>query len=158
MGLMKRIVVAWLVLFALPLGAAPVSVQVKDASLYDQPSSLGKLLGKVPYGTRLTVLAAKNGWGQVKAEGSGLTGWVRTQSYTTKDLNLKGGNQGSGVSSTDVSLAGRGFSEEIEQGYKAKNPSLDYADIDKLEAQSYSEAELEKFLRDGGLKPDGGRP
>ncbi len=155
---MKRFLVPLIVLLALPLGAAPVSVLVKEASLYDQPSSVAKFLGKVPYGTHLTVLATKNGWGQVKAEGSGLSGWVRAQSYTTKDLNLKSGTQASGVSSTDVSLAGRGFTEEIEQGYKAKNPNLDYADIDKLESQSYSEADLDKFLAAGGLKPDGGRP
>ena len=137
--------------------ATPVSVQVKEASLYDQPSAVSKFLGKVPYGTSLTVLASKGAWSQVRADSPALTGWVRAQTYTTKDLKLKSGTDASAASSSDVSLAGRGFSEEMEQNYKAKNPSLDYADVDKMEAQGIPKAELEGFLKAGGLVPDGGR-
>ena len=154
---MKSLLFSLLFFAALSSWAAPVSVQVKEASLYDQPSPVSKFLGKVPYGTMLTVLESKNGWSHVRANTPALTGWVRAQSYTTKDLKLKSGTEASAASSTDVSLAGRGFSEEMEQNYKAKNPNLDYADVDKMEAQGISEAELDAFLKDGGLNPDGSR-
>ena len=126
--------------------------------MYAQPSATAKFLGKVPYGTVLTILESKTGWARVSAESSGLTGWVRSQAFTTKDLNLKAGAAASGASSTEVSLAGRGFTEEIEQGYKKKNPTLDFADIDKMEALVFSDQDLDSFLTDGGLDPDGGRP
>ena len=154
---MKRIIIPLLFLASFCVWAAPVSVQVKDASFYDQPSAVSKFLGKVPYGTSLTVLETKNGWSRVKSDSPALTGWIRSQSYTSKNLALKSGTDASGVSSNYVSLAGRGFSEEVEQNYKTKNPSLDYADVDKMEAQTVPEGDLETFLKDGGLSPDGAR-
>jgi len=152
---MKRFLIPFLFLLGLSSWAAPVSVQVKEASLYDQPSAVSKFLGKVPYGTVLTILDTKAGWSRVQAQGSALSGWVRAQTYTTKDLKLKSGTDASGVSSTDVSLAGRGFSEEVEQSYKTKNPTLDYADVDKMEARAIPEADLDQFLKTGGLTPGG---
>lgn len=154
---MKRFIVPLLFLISFSLWAANAAVQVKEASLYNQPSSTAKFLGKVPYGTVLSILESKEGWARVAAEGSGLTGWVRSQAFTTKSLNLKAGAQTSGASSTEVSLAGRGFTDEVEQDYKKKNPTLDFADIDKMEAQGIPEEDLSAFLHDGGLNPDGGR-
>jgi len=156
MGAMKRFLIPLFLFWCGAVWAAPVSVQVKEASLYDQPSAISKFLGKLPYGTSLTVLETKNGWSQVRSGSPALTGWVRAQTYTTKDLNLKSGTKASDASATDVSLAGRGFSEEIEQDYKTKNPNLDYADVDKMEKQNIPEGDLETFLKDG-LNPNGGR-
>ena len=139
---MKRYLISFLCLLtSWSLWAATVNVQVKEASVYSQPSSTAQFLGKVPYGSVLTVLESKEGWARVSA-GSGLTGWVRSQAFTTKSLNLQSGTQASGASATEVSLAGRGFSEEVEQDYKAKNPTLDFADIDKMEAQEVPEDQL----------------
>ena len=155
---MKKLLIPCLLLVSWSLWAASAAVQVKEASLYAAPSATAKFLGKVPYGTVISILETKAGWARVSADGSGLTGWLRTQSYTTKTLDLKAGAQTSGASSTEVSLAGRGFSEEVEQDYKSKNPNLDYADVDKMEAQGIPEPDLTGFLQDGGLNPDGGRP
>jgi len=154
---MKKLLIPLLLLFSWSLWAASAAVQVKEASLYAAPSPTAKFLGKVPYGTVLTILETKDAWARVTAEGTGLSGWVRSQAYTTKTLDLKAGAQTSGASSTEVSLAGRGFSEEVEQDYKSKNPTLDYADVDKMEAQGVPDPDLDSFLHDGGLNPDGGR-
>ena len=154
---MKRLILPIFLLVAWSLTATPATIQVKEASLYAKPSATAKFLGRVPYGTKLTVLEAKNDWAQVKAEGRGLTGWVRTQAYTSKPLDLKAGGQTSGVSTTEVSLAGRGFTEEVEGEYKKSHPNLDFAALDRMEEQEIPEAELDDFLRDGGLAPDGER-
>jgi len=155
---MKRFLVPLLLLASWSLWAANAAVQVKEASVYAQPSATAKFLGKVPYGTLLSVLESKGGWARVSADGSNLTGWVRSQAFTTKSLNLKAGTETSGASSTEVSLAGRGFTEEIEQDYKKKNPTLDFADVDKMEAIEFPDDDLNSFLTTGGLNPDGGRP
>lgn len=152
---MKSLFLPLLFLVVAAAWAGPPLVQVKEASVYAKPSSLGKLVGKVPYGTVLTVLTTQGGWAQVRIDSAALTGWVRTQAFTTKDLELKAGSQVSGVSSTEVSLAGRGFSEEIEQDYRAKNPDLDFADIDKMEGYGLPDDQLTAFLTNGGLTPGG---
>lgn len=136
------------------LAAAPATVQVKEASLYAKPTPTSKFLGRVPLGTLLTIVLEKDGWAQVKAEERGLTGWLRVQAYTTKPLNLKAtADTGSGVSATEVSLAGRGFTEEVEAEYRKKNPGLDFAILDQMEARGIPDDELAEFLREGGLQP-----
>lgn len=136
------------------LTAAPAAIQIKEASLYAKPTPTSRFLGKLALGTLLTVLDEKDGWTQVKVDGKGLSGWIRTQSYTTKPLNLKAtANTGAGVSATEVSLAGRGFTEQIETDYRKKNPTLDFQTLDRLEAQAVPDDELAAFLRDGGVKP-----
>lgn len=138
------------------LPAAPAAVQVREASLYAKPTPTSKFLGKLPWGTALTVVSEKDGWARVKALGK--EGWLRSQAFTTKPLDLKAtGDTASGVSATEVSLAGRGFTEEIETDYRAKNPGLDFHTLDVLEAQGITDEELVQFLEDGGVKPQEGR-
>jgi len=143
-------------LLAWSLAADPATVQIKEASLYEKPSAISKFLGKIPYGTQLTIVSSQAGWVQVKSDALG-SGWLRDQAITTKKLAMKSGTQSSGVSATEVSLAGRGFSEEIEKGYKAKNPNLDYADVDKMEAMGVDDTVLQTFLVDGGVVAGGKR-
>lgn len=150
---MKRLLVPVFAVVSWSLWADPSTVQVKEASLYDKPSVISKFLGKLEYGTQLTVLATQPGWVQVKSDQG--TGWLRDQTVTNKKLDLKTGGQASGASATEVSLAGRGFSEEIEKGYKTKNPHLDYTDVDKMEALVLDESALALFLQDGGVVPRG---
>lgn len=137
--------------WSLAAAPAPATVQVKETSVYETPSVVSKFLGKFPYGTSLTVLATQPGWMHVKSDSLGITGWLRDQSVTTKKLDLKAGSEASGASDTEVSLAGRGFSEDVEKGYKQKNPKLDYTDIDKMEAWGIDDPVLELFLQDGGV-------
>lgn len=137
-------------LLAWSLSADPATVQIKEASLYEKPSAISKFLGKVPYGTQLTIVSSQAGWVQVKSDTLG-SGWLRDQAITTKKIALQTGAQASGPSATEVSLAGRGFSEEVEKGYKAKNPNLDYADVDKMEAMGIEDDVLASFLRDGDV-------
>lgn len=151
---MKRITLPLLALLSWSVWADPVTVQVKEAPLYEKPSAISKFLGKVPYGTQLTVVATQTGWKQVKSSLG--VGWLREQNVTTKKVDYQSGSQTSGASATEVSLAGRGFSEEIENDYKTKNPTLDYTDVDKMEAQGIDDPKLSGFLQDGGVVPPGG--
>ena len=151
---MKIVLVSVMALVSWSLAADPATVQVKEASLYEKPSAISKFLGKVTYGTSLAVVSTQPGWVQVKSDSLG-TGWLRDQTVTNKKIDLQSGGQTSGASSTEVSLAGRGFSEDIEKGYKQKNPKLDYADIDRMEALGIDDGTLARFLQDGGVVPGG---
>jgi hypothetical protein len=149
---MKRYLIPVLALLSWSLAAAPspATVQIKETSVYDKPSVISKFLGKIPYGTQLTVLSTQPGWVQVKSDTLGVC-WLRDQAVTMKKLDLQAGSEAGGASSTEVSLAGRGFSEEIEKGYKSKNPQLDYTDVDKMEAMGIEDSVLATFLQDGGI-------
>jgi uncharacterized protein YraI len=149
---MTRLFLPLVLLATGALFAAPATVQVREASVYAKPTPISKFLGTLPLGTTLIVVTEKGGWAQVKA--TGLAGWLRTQAFSTKALDVKAtDNTSSGVSATEVSLAGRGFTEAIESDYRSKNPNLDFATLDRMESQGIPDDELSQFLDDGGVKP-----
>ena len=52
-------------------------------------------------------------------------------------LNLPGLLTGTPVkqtSSDEAALAGKGFTPEVETGYRAKHPEMDFAQVDKVES------------------------
>ena len=87
-------------------------------------------------GLGLPLLVPTAGWGQV--------------------LNLPGLITGTPVkqtSSDEVALAGKGFTPEVESGYRAKHPEVDFAQVDKVESYKVDPATLQAFLKEGDLKP-----
>jgi hypothetical protein len=51
----------------------------------------------------------------------------------------------------ELSLAGKGFSAEIEDEYK-KNTDIDYTVVDAVEKITVDDTSEYNFIRDGGLK------
>ena len=87
-------------------------------------------------GLFLPLLAPTAGWGQV--------------------LNLPGLLTGTPVqqtSSDEAALAGKGFTPEVESGYRAKHPEMDFAQVDKVESYKVDSATLQAFIKEGDLKP-----
>ncbi len=87
-------------------------------------------------GLFLPLLAPTSGWCQV--------------------LNLPGLITGTPVqqtSSDEVALAGKGFTPEVENGYRAKHPEMDFAQVDKVESFKVDPATLQAFIKEGDLKP-----
>jgi hypothetical protein len=71
-------------------------------------------------------------------------------------LNLPGLITGTPVqqtSSDEVALAGKGFTPEVESGYRAKHPEMDFAQVDKVESYKVEPATLQAFIKEGDLKP-----
>ena len=93
-----------------------MSVQQKEGKLRVKPSHLGKIVGKLPYGTKVTVVKKQGAWYEVKS--SGLKGWLHKSSLTEKTLELRAGNKNvsSGVSDDELALAGKGFNNQAENG------------------------------------------
>lgn len=89
-----------------------LSVQQKEGKLREKPSHLGKILKKLPYGSKVTVEKKQGAWVQVSIAGS--TGWMHQSSLTEKTLELRAGdkNVSSGVSDDEMVLAGKGFNKE----------------------------------------------
>ena len=87
-------------------------------------------------GLVLPLLAPTAGWGQI--------------------LNLPGLLTGTPVkqtSSDEAALAGKGFTPEVESGYRAKHPEMNFAEVDKVETFKVDSATLQAFIKEGDLKP-----
>jgi len=136
-----------------------MSVEVGSGDIRSQPSGFSSVVASVKYGDRLTVVEEKGGWTKVTTADQKTTGWIATSSLTKKRIVLAaaGKDAGTGASSGEVALAGKGFTEEVEKQYKAKHANIDFSMIDKMVKSKISNSELLTFLKDGGLKiPEGG--
>jgi uncharacterized protein YgiM (DUF1202 family) len=149
----------WAALFLLLTAAAawaagPVqmSVQVKETSIRATPSFLAKVLAKLAYGDRVTVLSTNNGWARVTLPKGTGEGWVNLSALTEKQIVLKSGaeNVSQTASSGEVALAGKGFNKEVESEYKQEK-NLDYTWVDKMGKYSVTPDQIAAFLAQGGL-------
>jgi len=163
-GMMKtRFFLAAVLLFAAAsVFADEMSVTVKQTQVRDKPSFLGKTLGTLAYADRVTVLdqpaGAPKSWLKILGPDGKLQGWVSLSALTTKKIVLVAGTQNvqQGASSGEAALATNGFSEAVEQEYRAEG-DLDYTWVDYMEKIPVSTDQLSAFITAGGLSdPEGG--
>jgi hypothetical protein len=86
-------------------------------------------------GLFLPLLAPTSGWGQLTLPG------------------LLGGTPVQQTKSDEVALAGKGFTPEVETGYRAKHPEMNFAQVDTIETFKVDPATLQTFIKEGDLKP-----
>ncbi len=150
----------WLsVIAAVTLGpvafADTVSVQVKQARIRQAPRFFAPSVAKVSLGDRLEVVASSNDWLEVSF--LQLRGWIHTSSVTTKQVSLTTTKTvGAETTAEEVTLAGKGFTKEVEDQYRNEHPSQNFAAVDEILRQQPSEKELEQFRREGKLGEFGG--
>jgi len=155
--------VACLVLASAAAFAADVTqmnVQVQETKIRATPSALGKVVGSLAYGDRVTILDQPAGspasWRKVSVPGKGLQGWVSLSALTDKPIKLQAGSEAAqtGASSGEVALAGKGFNEEVEKQYKSDG-KLDYTQVDRMEGYNPTDDQIAAFLQKGGLNTPG---
>ena len=139
-----------------------MSVQLRASQLRATPSHLGKIVAKISYGERVTVLQEKGAWKKVSMLRSNVQGWIHETALTTKTIALKAGqgNVGTSVTGKEIALAGKGFNEEVEAQYKKGNKNLDYTWINQMETMKVSPEQMEDFIAGGNLMfgAEGGNP
>ena len=146
-----------LALAVLGAAAAPpqqMSVQVRSGQVRASASFLGRVVVDLPYGTRVEIVQPSKPWMQVRTA-AGQTGWMHESALTSARLQLKAGaeNAQAGASASEVSLAAKGFTQQIEKEYRSKNPTVDFAWVDRMEAVRVTAAESEAFLAAGQVAP-----
>ena len=133
------------------------SVQVRESHLRNNPSFLGKIVATVHYGDRLSVVEEKSPW--VKASINGKQGWLHDSALTTKiiELNPNAKSVSRAADSDEIALAGKGFNKQVEDKFRQTNTHANFAMVDKMETEmSISQKEIEAFLKQGNLHPQGG--
>ncbi len=143
---------------AFAVGQKMMSVQVKKGEVRLTPSFLGKIVARLSYGDRVDVLEEKGSWTRIGLPGSSASGWIHSSALTRKKIVLKAGAQNvqTAASSDELALAGKGFNQQVESEFKAKNPNLDFTWIDRMEKFVVSEKQIKRFIEEGGLSPEGG--
>jgi SH3-like domain-containing protein len=163
---MKRRSKRWLSLGLIVLASAtlasepvPMNVQVKSGQVLDTPSFLGKVIARVDYGDRIPVLEQQGDWSKVTAP-DGKSGWIHTSALTKKKIAMKAGGQDAqtAASGDELALAGKGFNSDVEADFKAKNRTVDFTWVDKMEKIKMPTTSMQQFLKDGGIQPaEGGK-
>jgi hypothetical protein len=135
-----------------------MSIQVKKGEIRSTPSFLGAIVARVSYGDRVYVREEKGQWVKVSMPGNKNEGWIHNSALTSKKIVFNAGaaNVQTSASSDELALAGKGFSKQVENEFKEKNPNINYAWIDRMEKFVVSEKEIKQFLKEGKLSPKGG--
>ena len=138
--------------------AGSMSVQVKQSQVRTAPSFMARIIATLHYGDRVYVVSGQGTWTQVFMAAAGIKGWVHTSALTRKKIVLKAGaaDVNKTATSDELALAGKGFNKKVEGEFKARNRKLDYARIDQMEKIKASQRDIQKFLKEGAVSPQGG--
>lgn len=138
--------------------ASTMRVHVQSGQVRSTPSFLGAVVATVGYGQSVEVLSAKSPWHQVKTP-DGRTGWMHESALTEKRVSMQsGGAVRPGASGDEMALAGKGFNRDVEAQYRAAHREADFTWVDRMGSMKASSAEIERFVKDGGLALPGGAP
>jgi len=123
-------------------------VAAKTVELKSSAGFFASAKGTLAYGAAVTVLQINGNWAEIRsAANSSLSGWTAVANLSAKRI-VSG--SATGATASEVALAGKGFNQEVENVYKS-NGRLNYADVDKTEAQNVSKKELQDFIAAGHL-------
>jgi hypothetical protein len=135
-----------------------LKVTQPNQSLYPDPDFASTPVAPVPVGAQVNVERQAGDW--YKVEYQGKSGWINRQAFPApkagSKMSLPGLLFGAPVkqtSSDEVALAGKGFTPEVESGYRAKHPEMNFAQVDKIESFKVNPAALQAFITEGDLKP-----
>ncbi len=135
-----------------------LKVAQPNQSLYPSADYAGTPIGPVPMCAVVNVVQQAGEW--YKVEYQGKTGWLPRQAFPQPQTGSKfplGGILFGGpvkeTKSDEVALAGKGFTPEVESAYSQKHPEMQFAQVDRVEATRVDDAQLQAFIKEGGLKP-----
>ncbi|MEN6376019.1 MAG: SH3 domain-containing protein [Smithella sp.] len=141
---------------ALAYAVATMSIQVRETQIRATPDYFGKIIGKASYGDRVTIEGAKGSWKKIRLK-TGKTGWLNSSALSEKEIRMVAGAKGTKgtASASEIQLAGKGFNPEVEREFKNRNKEISFRWVDKMEQIRISEAEKQKFAKEGGLSLNG---
>lgn len=149
---MKKIISILIILsFVIPVFFAAENkqenryVNVQKLELKEKPSNFGKEIKTLNYADHVIVIKENGKWTNISLE-DGTTGYVTTSSLTKRKIRASGFT----ASASELSLAGKGFNDEIENSYKQSGEG-DFDSVDDMEKLTITNQELLSFIRDGKL-------
>ena len=135
-----------------------MSIQVKKSAVRSSPSFLGKIVTQLKYGDRVAVQNVKGSWYFIDSPKGKTEGWMHSSALSVKKIVLNPGASDveQAASSDEITLAGKGFNQQVENDFKSKNPKVDFTAINKMEKITVSQNQIQAFIKEGQLSPKGG--
>ena len=135
-----------------------MSVQVKEGAVRSSPSFLARIIATLDYGDQVAVKEEKSSWSKIELSGVYSQGWIHSSALSSKKIILTPGDSDveQAASDDELTLAGRGFNQEVEQEFKTLNPDVDFTWIDRMEEMVVTQDQIQNFVKTGGLNPRGG--
>jgi len=134
-------------LFAQIKSGSTAWVSAKKADIKSSTGFFAGTKGSLGLGAEVTVLQVNGKWAEIRSvENTSLSGWMTAANLSARRIVASGTT----ASATEVALAAKGFSQEVEDAYKTKG-ELDYTGVDKTEAITVSQNDLYKFVTEGHL-------
>ncbi len=128
-------------------------VQVDGTRLLQRDFAFSRTLARLKAGQEVRVLQTRGDYDLVLA--GSRRGWIPLMALKGHRPQIGYSSQAGGQASTEeVAAATKGFNSDVEAEYKARNPSLDYSQLDRLEALTrFADPldELRGFRRSGRL-------
>lgn len=151
---MKTLIVIILLdfMFAGAVAAETVQVVTRSNALRAECRFSSPVRAKLRFGDRLNVSGRKGDWYLVS--NGPVKGCIHKSAVQSRSFSVSGtaGPRGGGASADEVSLAGKGFNPQIEDGYRSGNQKLNYTVVDEIERLTANEEALDNFILQGGLK------
>jgi hypothetical protein len=154
--MIRRPVLLFLVIFmgmaalcvqaAEPPATVVMTVQVAKTQIRARPSVIAAILDTVEYKERVVVYSSGDGWAKVAVPGSTRYGYMFLSALTAKTISpIDAGEAASGITGTEIALAGKGFNESLEESYR-QNVRVDFSWVDRMESYGYASETLVGFL------------
>ncbi|MBR6154367.1 MAG: hypothetical protein IKQ43_08020 [Treponema sp.] len=126
-----------------------VYVSTKSVQLKSTDGSFSSNSGLAVYGDMAKVLSVNGKKVKIQlSTGSKSTGWIAQGNLSKKKINK---DSKTTASNSELALAGKGWSQEAENAYKASNTKLNFKVVDAIEAIIVKEAEVAQFIKEGHL-------
>ena len=158
MKIKKRAGLAFLAPFFLAASvlAGTLTVMVQQTALRKRPQFYAPAAGTVHLGDKLDSDDQQGAWYHVTKGDA--EGWIHQSAVTTKKVKLgaQASVGGEGPTAEEVTLAGKGFNDQVEQSYKQKHADLNFAAVDALVKRWVAERDLIAWMKAGTLIPPGG--
>ena len=153
----KTVVFGLAVVLVSLLIAENLVVKVQSTFLRKEPKFYAATVATLGAGESVTKIATQGDWHKVRT-GSGLEGWLHASAVQTKKVNLAAMDKSlqTKASADEIALASKGFNEQVEKEYKAKNKNVDFAWVDRMLKMKVSPEQLRSFLKEGKLAEFGG--
>jgi hypothetical protein len=158
MKIPKGSALAAVVLAVICLAAAAdgLVVKIQTTQLRKTPQFFAPVVAPLKAGDVLIKVSEAGGWVQVRTA-AGLSGWVHKSAVEVPRFGLMAAAGGTRTQATasEAALAGKGFSKQVEDSYKAKHAEANFVGVDRMLQVKVSSAQVEDFIKKGKLGGQG---
>ena len=131
-----------------------VTVVVKKASIRRDRQFYAPTIAEAQLGETFTVQQRGGGWVKVGTKSG--DGWLHETSVTAKKVAVSSsGPAGGTVDDRDVANASKGFNPQVESAYRKKNPTANFAAVDRMEKLEVDDAAVQSFVAAGNIEQRG---